>query len=65
MCDAPHIGAAQLVTSTEITPPQPSLCINKKPIQYDFRGSVKPIRYGVNTASDFLIQIQINVNLKD
>ena len=29
ICDPPHIGAAQILTVPEITPPQSSSCINK------------------------------------
>ena len=38
---------------TEITPPQPLLCVNRSPIRYDFRDGAQAIRYTVNIALTF------------
>ena len=45
-----EIGAAQLRSVTRNAPPQQFLCVNKRPIRYDFRGGAKAIRYSVNIA---------------
>ena len=44
--------ATQLRSFTEITPPQPFLCVSRSPFWYDFRGGAKYILYSANTALD-------------
>ena len=44
-----EISAAQIGSVTEISPPQPLLCVNRSPIRYGFRGGAKAVRYSVNT----------------
>ena len=36
-----EIGAAQLCNVTEIAPKSPFLCVNRRPIRYDFRACAK------------------------
>ena len=56
------VEAAQFLSAvTEIARPQPFLCMNGSPIRYGFRGSVKAIRYAVNTA---LIVLLFVIQLK-
>ena len=43
-----EIRAEQLRPVTEITPPQPFLCLNRSPIRYGFRAGAKAIRYSLN-----------------
>ena len=45
-----EIGAAQLLSVTEIVPESLLLCVNRSPIRYSFRAGARAIRYGVNTA---------------
>ena len=45
-----EIGAVHLCSITEIVPSQAILCVNRSPIQYDFCGSTKTIRYSVSKA---------------
>ena len=45
-----EIGAVQLCSVTEIAPPQLFVFVNRSPIQYDFRGDRKALRYCVNIA---------------
>ena len=48
ICDAPlsrSAGPAQLRPVTEITLPQPFLCVNRRPFRHDFRGGAKSVRY--------------------
>ena len=48
ICDAPlsrSAGPAQLRPVTEITLPQPFLCVNRRPFWHDFGSGVKSIRY--------------------
>ena len=42
-------AAAQLRYVTEITLPQPFLCVNRSLNRYDFRGGAKAIRYTVDS----------------
>ena len=38
-----EIGAAQLLSVTEIAPKSPLLCVNRNPIRYGFRAGAKAI----------------------
>ena len=43
-----EIGVAQPRSVTEIAPKSRFLCLNRSPIQYDFRAGAKDIQYSVN-----------------
>ena len=50
------IGAAQLLSVTEIAPKSPFLCVNKSPIWYNgLRACPKAIRCNVDTALRSLV----------
>ena len=44
------IGAVQLRSATEIAPKLPFSCVNRSPIQYNFRSGTKAIPHSVNIA---------------
>ena len=52
ICDSPFEKSVQcsFYSDTEIAPPQMFLFVNRSPIQYDFRGDIKAMRYCVNIA---------------
>ena len=43
-----EIGAAPLRSVTEVSPPQPFLCVKRSPIRYDFPGGANSVRYSVD-----------------
>ena len=64
VCEQLHVSNMSLSTLeivavlprsvTEIAPPQPFLCVNRSPIQYNFLGGAKAFWYSVNIAWTFI-----------